>query len=160
VTIKLMAEVKVIRRRTQKAPAPARNPMKKQGTASLLVIGASTGGPVALHTLLKGLPADFPLPIVVVQHMSTGFTQALVGWLRPACPLPVHVAAINQKLSPGEVYFAPEDRHLVVTKRGTLSLTQAPLVSFVRPSATVLFQSAAQVYGSEVIGLVLSGMGD
>jgi two-component system chemotaxis response regulator CheB len=127
---------------------------------ALLVVGASTGGPTALATLLKGLPNDFALPVLVVQHIASGFLPGLVSWLQTASALPLRVAAEGESILPGQVYFAPEDRHLVVLARGMLGTHLAPPVSHVRPSATVLFKSAAQVYGGEVAGLLLTGMGD
>jgi two-component system chemotaxis response regulator CheB len=126
----------------------------------VVVVGSSTGGPAVLHTLLKGLPPEFSLPVVIVQHMTSGFTQSLVAWLQGGCSRPVQLAAHYQRLAPGGVYVAPEDHHLEIVRRGVLGLTTAPPVSYVRPSATVLFQSAARVYRDEVAGVLLTGMGD
>jgi two-component system, chemotaxis family, protein-glutamate methylesterase/glutaminase len=160
-TVKLMAGVKVVRRHSRKLTAPMTTPLPAlRSPPDLLVIGASTGGPAALNTLLRGLPPEFPLPIVVVQHMSAGFLPSLVSWLQLGTRLQLVVAQDGQALSPGRVFFAPDDHHLVVASRGRLGLSAAPPVSHVRPSATVLFNSAAAVYGSRVTGLLLTGMGD
>ena len=106
------------------------------------------------------LPANLPAPIVVVQHMTIGFTEGLVSWLRRENQHAMMLASHNQTMRPGEIYFAPDDRHLEFTARGILSLNQGPPVSHVRPSVTRLFDSAARVYGSEAIGILLTGMGD
>jgi two-component system, chemotaxis family, protein-glutamate methylesterase/glutaminase len=186
-TVKVMAEVMVVRRRprpptgTLPATAPPRYPPPAPAQTSpldggrwaehnyigslsqppaLLVIGASTGGPSALATLLKGLPADFPVPILIVQHITSGFLAGLVTWLQTTCALSLKVAQEGELVASGQVYFAPEDRHLVLSARGILGYDRAPAVSHVRPSATVLFKSAAAVYGAAVAGVLLTGMGD
>ncbi len=175
-TVKLMAEVKVVRRRARPATGtlgPSPSPSIEAGRAgghprtgslsrpvALLVVGASTGGPTALATFLKGLPQDFPVPAVIVQHIANGFLAGLVSWLQTTSALRLKVAVEGENIMPGQVYFAPEDRHLVLAARGVLGSSQAPPVSHVRPSATVLFKSAALVYGAEVAGLLLTGMGD
>jgi two-component system chemotaxis response regulator CheB len=160
-TVKLMAEVKVVRRHSRRVTAPMPPPLTGlHSPSTLLVIGASTGGPAALNTVLRGLPADFPLPIAIVQHMSTGFLPSLLTWLQHGARLRLQIATDGQLLAPGDVYFAPDDRHLVLESQGRLALSAAPPVSHVRPSATVLFKSAAAVYGSHVTGLLLTGMGD
>jgi two-component system chemotaxis response regulator CheB len=188
-TVKVMADVMVVRRRArpptgtlpassallyappaavQAAPAPAGRAREPEyyriasppKPVALIVIGASTGGPSALATLLKVLPADFPVPIVIVQHIASGFLPGLVSWLQTMCALSLKVAQEGELLAPGQVYFAPEERHLVLTARGMLGYNHAPAVSHVRPSATVLFKSAAAAYGAEVAGMLLTGMGD
>lgn len=165
-TVRLMAGVKVIRRRPL-APAIHAAPLNgrtgvvgARPAVSVIVIGASTGGPAALNTLFKMLPANLPAPIVVVQHMTIGFTEGLVSWLRQESRRAILLAAQNQPIHAGEIYFAPDDRHLEFTARGILGLNQGPPVSHVRPSVTRLFDSAARVYGSEAIGVLLTGMGD
>ncbi|HVF53501.1 MAG TPA: chemotaxis-specific protein-glutamate methyltransferase CheB [Actinomycetota bacterium] len=166
-TIKLMSVVKVVRRRPPREPraeaappAAKPSPMPPTGRVSMVAIGASTGGPAALNTILSGLPADFPVPVIVVQHISTGFTANMVDWLRKQCALPIHIAHAHQRMQPGQVYFAPEDIHLVVTSRHTLGFRHGPLVSAVRPSATVLFRSIARIYGADAGGVLLTGIGD
>lgn len=160
-TVKLMAEVKVIRH--------YRSPMAQRGAGerpkvgrpyALLAIGASTGGPAALNSILKELPAGFPLPVLVVQHMTTGFTAGLVSWLQLESRLKIKIAEDGEYLRGGVVYVAPDDTHLLVAARGVIGLSKAPPVSHVRPSATVLFESVARVYGGEAIGVLLTGMGN
>jgi len=161
-TVKLMSEVKVIRRYRSHSSARSRGEEGARAVQpyALLAVGASTGGPAALNTLFKGLPADFPLPVVVVQHMTIGFTAGLAAWLQLESPLKVKVAAEGEYLQPGTIYFAPDDTHIQAMNRGLLGLSKAPPVSHVRPSATVLFESVARVYGGEAIGVLLTGMGD
>jgi two-component system chemotaxis response regulator CheB len=159
-TVKLMAEVKVIRRRPSRpVVTPPPSPNLKQPRA-VIAIGASTGGPVALNTLFKSLPREFPLPIVVVQHMAGGFMEGFVRWLQLESNLPLKIMSNHLRIRPGEVYFAPEDQHSVFVNRDLLGLTQDPVVSHVRPSATVLFKSVARVYGAEAVGILLTGMGE
>lgn len=171
---KLMSEVKVIRQRVR--DARTLSPLSfiftpvgaMQAGASLapklppaiVVIGASTGGPNALNALLKMLPREFPLPIIIVQHITIGFTDGLARWLQTDCPLPIKLASHGERIAAGTVYLAPDTRHLVLQSRGLLGLTQTPPVNHVRPSATVLFESVARVYGAEAIGVLLTGMGE
>jgi two-component system chemotaxis response regulator CheB len=160
-SVKLMAEVKVIRRRARTTALLAPSPMPAARTQpAVLAIGASTGGPAALNTVLRSLPADFPLPILVVQHIAAGFLPGLLAWLQREIALPIQTAQDGQALLPGEVYFAPDDCHLVLAGRGRVELSRSAPVSHVRPSATVLLTSVAKIYGAQAIGLLLTGMGD
>lgn len=160
-TVKLMSEVKVIRRYRSQATQRSVEVGRRAGRPyALLAVGASTGGPAALNALFKELPPQFPLPIVVVQHMTIGFTAGLVAWLQLASRLPVRLAGAGEHLQPGVIYLAPDDTHIQLVERGVIGLSKAPPVSHVRPSATVLFESAARVYGAEAIGVLLTGMGD
>ncbi|MEJ5198946.1 MAG: chemotaxis-specific protein-glutamate methyltransferase CheB [Anaerolineae bacterium] len=160
-TVKLMAEVKVIRH--YRSPVTRREDGERPKVGrpyALLAIGASTGGPAALNSILKELPAGFPLPVLVVQHMTTGFTAGLVSWLQLESRLKIKIAEDGEYLRGGVVYVAPDDTHLLVAARGVIGLSKAPPVSHVRPSATVLFESVARVYGGEAIGVLLTGMGN
>jgi len=160
-TVKLMAEVKVIRRyRSVMIPRPAVSPASAARQLALLAVGASTGGPAALNTLLKALPSDFPLPVLIVQHMTVGFTAGLVSWLQGACLLPIKMAEEGEAVRSGTVYFAPDDTHIQILTRNVIGLSKAPPIHHVRPSANVLFESVARVYGGEAIGVLLTGMGE
>jgi two-component system chemotaxis response regulator CheB len=161
-TVKLMSEVKVIRRYRPHALVRSQSDGRARPGRpyALLAVGASTGGPAALNTFFKGLPPAFPLPVVVVQHMTIGFTAGLAAWLQLESRLPVKVADEGEYLQPGTIYIAPDDTHIQVVNRGLIGLSKAPPVSHVRPSATVLFESVARVYGGEAIGVLLTGMGD
>jgi two-component system, chemotaxis family, protein-glutamate methylesterase/glutaminase len=164
-TVKSMAQVKVIRRwapeRLQRTrtlpPAPLVKPLGRR--PEIVVIGASTGGPQALHEILTRLPATFPLPVLIVQHIAAGFASGLVEWLRPQCPLPIQLAVTGARLDQPGIHVTPTGEHLTVRRRA-LVLTGDPPLAGHRPSATVLFQSVAREYGAAAIGILLSGMGD
>lgn len=143
------------------APAPA-DAARRHGRASIVAIGASTGGPRALAEILGGLPGDFPVPIVVVQHMPAAFTQQLARGLARRTPLAVHEAHTGAVLSPGAVWIAPGDRHLRIERAGLerrCVLSDAPPENGCRPAVDPLFRSVAEVYGPGALGVVLTGMG-
>ncbi|HEY9738610.1 MAG TPA: CheB methylesterase domain-containing protein, partial [Trichocoleus sp.] len=125
----------------------------------IIAIGASTGGPNALHTLLRALPLTLPVPVLCVQHISEGFLPGLIDWLRRECRLPIVIAQAGQIPQSGTVYFAPEDRHLEIDASGRLACTPPPPVDGHCPSATVLFKSVAAFYRRSSIGVLLTGMG-
>jgi len=139
-------------------PKPRRN---KRG-AEVLAIGVSTGGPNALAQLLQGLPASFPVPIVIVQHMPARFTPLLAQRLTASTPFTVLHGDQQRVLSPGTVILAPGDFHLTVARNGTSVVTRlnqdAP-VNSCRPSVDVLFDSVAAVYRESTLAVVLTGMG-
>jgi two-component system chemotaxis response regulator CheB len=127
---------------------------------SVLGVAASTGGPGALQRLLSSLDADFPLPILLVQHIADAFADGFVSWLNGVVPsLRVKVADSGETPLPGFVYVAPADRHIEFSD-GRLMLSQRELVSGQRPSATVLFQSLARALGRSALAVLLTGMGD
>jgi len=97
---------------------------------------------------------------LIVQHIAAGFTAGLVDWLQTHSGLRLKVAEEGEMIAPGQVYFAPEGRHLIVPSRGLLGTSQSPPVNHVRPSATVLFLSVAQTYGPEAAAALLTGMGE
>lgn len=128
----------------------------------MVAIGASTGGPKALLTILQALPANFPVPILCVQHICDGFLDGLVGWLDSSLRIKVRVAnpgKSGEKALPGTIYFPPGRKHLEVDHYGRLHLSPKPPVDGHRPSVTVLFESVARSYGSSAIGILLTGMG-
>jgi two-component system chemotaxis response regulator CheB len=126
----------------------------------LIGIASSTGGPSALAAILRDLPADYPLPILAVQHVSPGFTGGLAEWLGSVTKLQVDVAIHGDKLKPGTITFAPDDYHLQVNKRGEIELSRSPAYKGLRPSANRLFEALAQHYGKKSLGIILTGMGD
>jgi len=143
------------------APAVS-GPAVRSGPVAVVAIGASTGGPAALTLLLSALPATFPVPIVVVQHMPPIFTRFLAERLASQCALGVGEARPGERLAAGQVWLAPGGQHLVLERQGAevfLTTNQAPLENSCRPSVDVLFRSVVQVYGSGVLALVLTGMG-
>jgi two-component system chemotaxis response regulator CheB len=147
------------------ASAPALRPALPQlrsRAGKILAIGVSTGGPNALSYLLPLLPRDFPAAILVVQHMPAGFTEMFANRLNAACAIEVKEARDGDLVLPGRALIAPGDRHLKLKRLplGTIAvLSDAPAVSGHRPSADVLFRSAAQEFGASAVGLIMTGMG-
>jgi two-component system chemotaxis response regulator CheB len=140
--------------------APKRAPVKDRG--GVVAIGTSTGGPRALAALLPALPADLPGPVLVVQHMSAGFTQTLAARLDRDCAIHVKEAEQGELLEAGTVYLAPGDWHMEVKREPAgvrVKLDQRPPVLGVRPCVDLLFNSVAEAYGPKALGVVLTGMG-
>ncbi|KAA6458650.1 chemotaxis response regulator protein-glutamate methylesterase [Acidobacteria bacterium AB60] len=128
----------------------------------VVAIGTSTGGPAALAAVLPKLPADFPLPVLVVQHMPPLFTRLLAERLSTLNKLPMREAVPGEPLTPGKILIAPGDFHMKVAARGSgpcVVLDQSPPLNFCRPAVDALFSSAAEVFGGAVLALVLTGMG-
>jgi two-component system chemotaxis response regulator CheB len=121
---------------------------------------ASTGGPQAIQSLLQGLGSDLSVPVLIVQHINDGFAAGMAGWLSSSCPLRVQLAEHGDTPSAGVVYLAPGDRHLLVTRRGTLALSKSPPAGGFRPSGNLLFESGAEYYGAGAVGVLLTGMGE
>lgn len=159
--VKLLAGVKVITHlKGRSRHLPGRVRAESQGKAHRVVgIGVSTGGPGVLSQILKRLPADFPLGLLIVQHMSDGFMPGLVEWLSREVRLPIQLAGEGDPVKPGLVLMAPEGAHLVVQQGGRARLRQALPVGGHRPSADVLLHSVAAIYGEAAIGVLLTGMG-
>ncbi len=156
--LKLLRGVRVIQhvrgRHAKKRPV-------KTGLGGPPVVGiaASLGGPRALANLLRDLPRDLPAPMVVVQHISDGFSTGLASWLAGESGLEVLEAQDRQPLRPGVVLVAPTGAHLKVCGDDQIELDRGPAVGGFRPSATVMFDSLAHRYGPRVVGVVLTGMG-
>jgi two-component system, chemotaxis family, protein-glutamate methylesterase/glutaminase len=164
-TVRLMSEVKVVRRWNRahsKAAAPALPAVDAahRGTAIKLIgIGASTGGPPVLQTILSGLPKDFPVPLLIVQHIAPGFLPGMVEWLSQTTGLRVHIAAHGATPLPGHAYVAPDDFHLAADPRGHLVLGREAAEGGLRPAVSYLFRSLANAYGASAAGVLLTGMG-
>lgn len=126
----------------------------------LIVIGASTGGPVAIQGILERLPAGYPVPIAVVQHMPPGFTRAFAARLDTLCKLRVTEAVDGAKLQPGMAFIAPAGQQLRFNRALVASVTPEANGARHVPSVDVLFQSAARARGARVLGVLLTGMGD
>lgn len=156
-SIRLMAEVPVITRRRNWMPGP-RNRGFTPGRIDVIGIVSSTGGPPALARILSALPAEFPVPVLVAQHMATGFASGLERWLSSVGPLPVHVATPSTVPLPGHVYLAPDDRDLTVDHEGVFATPLSPGGHC--PSGDRLLTSIARAFGSRAAGFVLTGMGD
>lgn len=167
--IKVLSGVKVFRRKRKTAsPAPV-SPKKTSSPSAVVtaqtshikavVIGSSTGGPQALHTIFQSLPASFPVPIICVQHISLGFLQGLVDWLNNHCSLKVEIAKEKDFPKAGVIYFPPENQHLKIDRQGRFLCDQSLAVAGHRPSVNILFESASAYYRSQLLGILLTGMG-
>lgn len=164
-TVKLVSRIKVITHLRAKltgprAPLVASSP-PRSAEARAIAIGVSTGGPGALQEIVRALPADFPLPILLVIHISEPFGRAFADWLDGLSPLRVSYARDGEPLpavGSARILMAPPDRHLVL-RGGRLRLTDDPERHSCKPSVDVLFESVALDLGSEGIGCLLTGMG-
>jgi len=125
----------------------------------VVAIAASAGGLKALSEVLSHLPTDFPAAVLVLQHLDRSHRSLMVDILRRRISLPIKQVEEGDKLNPGQVYIAQPDHHVLVNSDGTLSLTQSPIVNFVRPSADLLFESLANSYQNRAIAVVLTGSG-
>ncbi|MDX2037894.1 MAG: chemotaxis protein CheB [Isosphaeraceae bacterium] len=138
------------------------SPPPRSKTVAAVAIGVSTGGPDVLARLLPALPARFPVPVFVVQHILPEFTRSLIERLEKACPNPVREAAEGDVPAPGTIWIAPGEKHLEVVRvdgKPRLRLSSAPPENLCRPAADVLFRTAARTYGGGLIAVVLTGMG-
>jgi two-component system, chemotaxis family, protein-glutamate methylesterase/glutaminase len=162
--IRILSGVKVIAKRRAAGNAVAeQTPPSLAGPATvaprIIGIGASTGGPQALQKVLAHLPADFPLPLVCVQHIAEGFMQGLVDWLAACCRIQGRRAEEGAAPHPGTAYFPPDDRHLEIDGAGTFLCSSALPFSGHRPSVDIAFSSLARHYGAAAAGVLLTGMG-
>lgn len=164
-TVRLMSEVKVVRRWPRSryaAGLPAASHVlsnRSPGTVRAVVMGASTGGPLVLQTILAGLPKDFSVPILIVQHMTPGFVYGFVEWLERSSGFPIKVASPGESIEPGRAYVAPDTLHMGIRSDDCIHLSSDPPENGMRPAVSYLFRSAAEAFGSKVIGVLLSGMG-
>jgi two-component system, chemotaxis family, protein-glutamate methylesterase/glutaminase len=164
-TLRLMADVHVVTRHAPRAPATARRAaligaQPATGRPMLLAIAASTGGPAAIQTVLRGLGAGFSLPILIAQHIAPGFAPLLADWLNKTTSLPVRIAQQGEQLRPGQVYLAPQDHHVIISALEVVGLRPTALGDHFCPSGDALFDTVARIYGARAIGLVLTGMGN
>ena len=162
-TVRLMAGVKVVKRWPWRgSDAVAARPVTPVSSGSeirIAAIGASTGGPAAIATILTALPKDLPFPMVIVQHICDGFTAGLCEWLAQASGLPVHIATDGELLRAGHVYIAPSGVHTAVTSASRILLDAGPPENGVRPAVARLFRSVASAFGKHAAAVLLTGMG-
>ena len=156
-----MSQVKVVgqRGRVNAVPLYEPRPVNYAGSFRTMGIVSSTGGPNALAQLLNALGPRFPLPILLVQHISGAFVTGFAAWLKSVCPFPVKIVEDRVDLAPGVVYLAAPDRHLRLGLHSVETDAGDP-VSQQRPSGTVLFESMARALGRQALGVVLTGMGN
>ena len=168
-TLRTMAGVHVIHHRPRRDRAGQRPPGRTGGLPNLplptiqskiVAIVASTGGPAALSDVIQGLPVDFPLPIVIVQHIAPDFVPSLVQHLSVGSRLPISIAQADKSPLAGHIYLAPGSMHLRLTPHHQFSLdrTQGPVLFM--PSGNNLLESVAKSYGDKAVGVVLTGMGN
>lgn len=143
------------------APPPPLRPLKlgMRAPAKLVVVGSSTGGPQALQDVLRGLPANLPVPVVIAQHMPPQFTLALAKRLNDICQLRVVEAEDGMPLTAGTVYIGPGGKHLRVTLTN-IKVEADKGESLYKPSVDVLTESALAIFGKQVLGVMLTGMGN
>ncbi|MGH6960737.1 MAG: chemotaxis protein CheB, partial [Dongiaceae bacterium] len=154
-TVKLMSEVKVVRRLARLRSAAVPPPPRRNGTPAgirVVGIGASTGGPPVLQTIIAGLPKSFAAPVLVVQHMTRGFLAGMVEWLDQTTSLSIHIASHGIEALPGHVYVAPDDFHMGVDGGGRIVLTREEPENHLRPAVAHLFRSLARQYGPSGLG--------
>lgn len=161
-TVKAMSQVKLVRRSRRVAvrEPPSHYPLlTHEAPAQIVAIAASTGGPAAIEAILARLPANFPAPILIVQHIANNFIEGVASWLDRISPLTVKVAKDHEPLDAGTVYLGPDWYHLGVSNRSRIRLADEPPIGGFQPSATYLFESVAQSFGAGVLGVILTGMG-
>ena len=163
--IKILSGVTVFTKRQTplvSSPNPANNfnfIARNTGTIKVITIGASTGGPQALHKIIAQLPANLPVPVICTQHISKGFLQGLVDWLNSECQVKVKIAQVGEIPEPGMVYFAPDQNHLELDAQGKFIYGSSLPVDGHCPSVSVTFKSVAKFYGRAVMSILLTGMG-
>ncbi len=168
--VKVMSGVKVVRRKSMSSPQSKLQSPKvdldndflvklKSNPPVLIAIGASTGGPMVLKAVLARLKKDFPLPILIVQHIAQGFLEGMVSWLQGEVEIPLAIARDTEKPLSGHVYFAPDGCHLELSGAGLIHLTTGPPEYSVKPAVAPLFRCLAQPGAPAALAIILTGMG-
>ncbi|MBI5248892.1 MAG: chemotaxis response regulator protein-glutamate methylesterase [Desulfomonile tiedjei] len=169
-TVKLMSQVKVVRRwrravPSNPVPAPAAalpRPVVRKASdrhIKVVAIGASTGGPPVLQQLFSKLPSNFRYPVLLVQHISPGFTRGFVDWLNRTSNVKVDLASNGETAVPGRVYVAPDGLQMKIEPSGKIILANDKPENGIRPSVSYLFRSVARSFGDKAVGVLLTGMG-
>ncbi len=165
-TIKLMSEVKVVRLIKQVSKPHLKKQVHKQlltkarSSVTAITIGASTGGPPVLQTILSNLNSNFSIPIIIAQHIANGFLEGMVDWLSKTTPLALKIPRTGDRLKNGHVYFAPEDHHVDITASHAFHIRKIDQKENLKRPITYLFSSIAEKYGKNTIGILLTGMGN
>jgi two-component system, chemotaxis family, protein-glutamate methylesterase/glutaminase len=166
-TVKLMSQVKVVRRWAKHRHKPGEPIQEKivarqartQPKIRLVAIGASTGGPLVLQTILSGMPKDFPVPVVIVQHIATGFLSGLRDWLGRNSLIQVRIAENKEMIQPGHAYLAPDGFQMGIDKYGRILLEKEAPQFTLCPSVSYMFQSVIESYRDQVACVLCTGMG-
>ncbi len=165
-TVKLYSEIKVVKRRFIKynVSSPVAEPYSttdvKMMDVEIVVIGASTGGPPVVATILTILGPNLSVPVLITQHMSPGFITGYAEWLSNSSSVCVRVPEDNEVLIPGIVYVAPDNVHMGVKEKGRIHLSNEDPIKSLRPSVGYLFRTVAETYGKKALAVILTGMGD
>ena len=167
-TVKLMSEVKVVRRSPRHRvvqeergiPTKEEKPVVDPNpNIKLVAIGASTGGPLVLQTVLSKIPKDYPVPIIIVQHIAMGFLSGLKDWLCKTTNFPVKIAEEGERCQPGNAYLAPDGVQIALHKNMSVILSDNSPEHNLCPSISYFFRSIGDVFGKNAIGVLLTGMG-
>jgi two-component system chemotaxis response regulator CheB len=164
-TVKLMSEIKVVRRISQEKrghvfPRPVEQKItKRSGNIQVAAIGASTGGPPVLQRILSGLPHGLSFPVLMVQHIARGFIEGFAKWLSEISRFPVHIASQGERPLPGHGYLAPDGFHMGLDVGPRIVLSDHSPENGLRPSVAHLFRSVTRVSGPQAVGILLTGMG-
>ncbi len=161
--VKLMSEIKVVSRKSIKPvikyKSGCNDEIKINRDIDLIAVGASTGGPQALQLFLKELKDEVNLPILIVQHITSGFSVGFAQWLTDTCGLNVKIPVHGERINKNTVYVAPDAMHMGVDGAGSVLLSNDPPMKNLKPAVSYLFSSVAEKYGSRAIGVLLTGMG-
>ncbi len=165
--VKLMSEITMVRRHKPikemagkpRVKPPGIRPVARPAEINIIAMGASAGGPPVLKEILLKIPGNFPIPILIVQHISRGFIDCLISWLGQTTDSAIHLASHGKILLPGHVYFAPDGYHMGVQGSNRILLSRAKPENSSRPSISFLFRSVANIYGPSAAGVLLTGMG-
>jgi len=164
--VKLMSEVKVIRRQSRikhgkgiPAGLAVNDLIPSTTDVKVVAIGASTGGPPVIETILSKLSKDSRAPLLIVQHIAPGFVQGFADWLANSCRFPVRIATQHEFPLPGHAYIAPDDVHIGVDASGRIVFDGSEPENGLRPAVSYLFRSVADVFGKNIVGVLLTGMG-
>ena len=164
----MMSGVKV---KTQQVVLPKKSALSSKNTANntlkniipgrfkIIAIGASSGGPSGIQTILSGLPSNIQIPLVIVQHIDANFVEGFCDWLKLTSNLPIIIAQDGMIMKPGHVYLPPPDSHLGFAKEGIISISKSPPERGIRPAVSFLFRNVAAIYGKNAVCVLLSGMG-
>jgi two-component system chemotaxis response regulator CheB len=165
-TIKLMSEVKVVRRHSRikhgkgiSAGLAVKDLIPLTTDVKIVAIGASTGGPPVIETILSRLSKDSCAPLLIVQHIAPGFVQGFADWLANSCRIPVRIATRHEFPLPGHAYIAPDGVHMGMDTSGRIVFEGSEPENGLRPAVSYLFRSVAKVFGKNIVGVLLTGMG-
>jgi len=165
--VKLMSEVKVVRRWTRLIEKKEFTSViqskviekEKAEEIKIVAIGVSTGGPSVLQQILSLLPRDFPVPVLIVQHIAEGFLHTMVEWLSKISVLPLHIPVDGEEILSGHIYFAPENYHMGIRNKSKIILENNGKENNVCPSVSYLFRSIKKNFQANAVGVLLTGMG-